>query len=390
MLESLLQDFRKAMANGDMKSADAILSKMRMFTQQTDPSYAFRFLHAYELLQKNKTTVWVIKDIIEAGSLWVIFGPPGSWKSFLVLDMGLCTASGKSWHGKRIGTHGPVFYIAGEGFNGLARRIKAWEIHNGILIKDIPFFISDRAAQFLDANGADAVADAVDKLRQGYGEPVMVMIDTLNRNFGPGNENTTEDMTRFISIIDTKLRTRYGCAVGIVHHTGLSSEERARGASALKAALDFEYKLQVNPDGTRTMKSTKSKDSEGPSPISFRSEQITLIGWTDQDTGDELSSMALVHTSNSTHTDKILTGAKKVAYDALLTAIQESGSSYNGSATVHIDVWRTVAYRAGISPGGANAKKTAFYRAVKALCGSNLVCALDDFYWPVNSNVDGK
>jgi RecA-family ATPase len=160
----------------------------------------FHFLQAGELLSNPKPIIWLIKNRLEAKSLSMTFGESGSMKSFVEIDKGLCIASGKSWHDHEIKTTGPVFYIAGEGFNGLSRRIRAWEIYYNIPLKDVPFFISDRAAQFLDPDGANDVAEAVDEMRKIHGDPVLVIIDTLNRNFGPGDESTTRDMTAFISV----------------------------------------------------------------------------------------------------------------------------------------------------------------------------------------------
>ena len=346
----------------------------------------FHFMQAGVLLEEPQPINWLIKDRLEAGSLSLIFGEPGSMKTFIKLDEGLCISSGKNWHGHKI-TKGAVFYIAGEGLNGLSRRIRAWEIHNDISTKDIPFFISDRPAQFLDPISADAVVAAVDEMREIHGDPVLVIIDTLNRNFGPGDENSTKDMTQFIAIIDEKLRTRYSCAVSIIHHSGLSTGDRARGASALKAALDWEYKIQKNTDKTLTMTNTKCKDFEAPAPMTFRVELVTLAGWVDADTGQELTSVVLVPTERITHS-KPLSGAKKIAFESLLRAIEESGSSpvsaSNGANVVHIDVWRADAYRNGISPQDTKAKKMAFYRAVKTLQADSLVSTMDDYYWPSN------
>lgn len=353
-----------------------------------DHRQRFRFLQAGELLSEPKPINWLIKNRLEAKSLSLTFGEPGSMKSFVEIDKGFCIGSGKPWHGHEIRTIGPVFYIAGEGFNGLSRRMRAWEIYYDTPLKDVPFFVSDRAAQFLDPDSANDVAVAVDEMRKIHGDPVLVIIDTLNRNFGPGDENSTKDMTTFIAIIDAKLRTRYGCAVSIIHHSGLSATDRARGASALKAALDWEYKLQVNPNGTRTMSTTKCKDFKEPPPISFRIEPVTLSGWADPDTGEELTSLVLVQTEEiRKREDKSLTGAKKIAFAALLQAIKDSGTppipASNGSPVVNIDVWRAAAYRASISPAGTpEAKKMAFHRAITDLRNNDMVGTEDDFYWP--------
>jgi len=49
----------------------------------------------------------------------------------------------------------------------------------------------------LDEGNAKSVANAAASLTRQYGKPSLVIIDTLNRNFGNGDENNTADMTRF-------------------------------------------------------------------------------------------------------------------------------------------------------------------------------------------------
>jgi putative DNA primase/helicase len=69
-------------------------------------------------------------------------------------------------------------------------------------------------------------------------QPRIIIIDTLARNFGGGNENSTEDMSQFVAHIDKHLRDRFNATVLLVHHTGHGSAERGRGSRALKAAVD--------------------------------------------------------------------------------------------------------------------------------------------------------
>ena len=71
--------------------------------------------------------------------------------------------------------------------------------------------------------------DEILKLQDHYGAPPqMIVIDTLARNFGAGNENSTEDMNRFVASIDRYLREEFGSAIVLVHHTGHDAASRAR------------------------------------------------------------------------------------------------------------------------------------------------------------------
>ena len=58
------------------------------------------------------------------------------------------------------------------------------------------------------------------------------------------------------------IQREFGCAVWLVHHTGVSEEaqHRARGSSAWKGALDNEVNIQVDKNTkTITVANTKTE-----------------------------------------------------------------------------------------------------------------------------------
>jgi hypothetical protein len=79
-------------------------------------------------------------------------------------------------------------------------------------------------------------------------------------------------MMEFINAID-EIRDRYGCVIALIHHTGHSSEaqNRARGSSAFRAAMDWEILLDKKKAAIRW---TKMKDAELPESLSF--ELVTV------------------------------------------------------------------------------------------------------------------
>ncbi len=81
-------------------------------------------------------------------------------------------------------------------------------------------FISKQPAQFMDENHAKIVSEAIRNLSIAHGKPALIVIDTLARNFGGGDENKTQDMNKFIFSIDMYIRLPFSCCVLIVYHTG--------------------------------------------------------------------------------------------------------------------------------------------------------------------------
>jgi hypothetical protein len=342
----------------------------------------FRFLSVGELYSMSSATDWLIKSYLDKGSLAELFGKSGTFKSFVAIDMGLSIATGTDWHGNPVG-QGTVFYICGEGQKGVARRLRAWELHHEIGLAEIPFFVSNRAAQFLDDESALDVVEAVNKLREQHGDPVLVIVDTLNRNFGPGDESNTSDMTQFVSAVDTSLRIPFGCTVLIIHHTGHKETDRARGSYSLYAALDWEYKSVIR-DKILELTNTKSKDFELLPPVYLKPEIITL-DWQEED-GEAMTSLVLTSTAEKpvkkNKHDKPLTGANKIAYDALLQGITE-----NGGKPLHEDTWRSAAYKAGISTSDKpDTKQKAFGRAKDDLHGRGLIETKDDHWRPTQQD----
>lgn len=330
----------------------------------------FRFLNLAEMLIEPAPPDWLIRGFLERDTLSCLFGAPGSMKSFLALDMSLCIASGRPWHGATTKS-GPVFYIAGEGFRGVVKRIQAWVVAHGVDINGVPLFTADTPVQFLDQTEAEAVTAAVAELAGKHGPPRLVVVDTLARCFG-GDENSTQDMSAFVAALD-QLRGTFGCAAMVIHHVGLADSNRGRGSSVLKGALDFEYSLKVVGD-TRTLSCTKAKDHEAPSDMNFEPEQVDT-GWTDRETGQAIMSCILRTVDGVEGELKPLTPAQNIALEALKAVCTETGKA-------HIATWRKEAQSRGISQSEAKrAKDQAFTRAASALLRSGHVETADEIYW---------
>lgn len=255
---------------------------------------SFTFAHVGEQLAAGlKPIQWLVRSYVEADSLALMFGDPGCGKSFAAIDLACCIATGTPWHGNKTNP-GPVFYIAGEGQNGLMRRFAAWSQHNDIPLAGAPMFVGHRPAQLVNAVAAATVANAVEEMQEASGQaPALIVVDTLARNFG-GDENSQEDMGAFIANLDAFLRKsgEWNATVLVVHHSGHADKSRSRGSSALKGAVDAEYSLTKDESGVVRMEATKMKDAEQPAPVAFKLEGVVLEGLQD-DEGEPVTSAVL-------------------------------------------------------------------------------------------------
>jgi hypothetical protein len=252
----------------------------------TLPPFAFMRVGDLQL----KPADWLIKGHLEADSLALLFSDPGVGKSFMGIGIACCVATGRPWHGNAT-KKGAVFYIAGEGHNGLKRRFSAWEIDQGVDLNDSPIYVSLVPAKLSVEESAQAVIEAVRTRASETGmQPRLIVVDTVARNFGPGDENSTQEMGEFIANLD-RLKHEFKATVLLVHHSGHGDKSRARGSMALKGALDAEYRLERDDNGVIRFETTKMKEAEYPAPLSFRLKSIKLP-LTDED-GNELTSAVM-------------------------------------------------------------------------------------------------
>lgn len=328
-------------------------------------SKGFEFISVGELTAAPTPVANLIDGIFESEALGLLFAPPSAGKSFVSISMSTAIATGKDWLGRRT-QQGAVFYLAGEGHAGLSRRLKAWEVHHGISLSEAPIFISKTPAALMNENSVQSVMEAIRALCSLHGRPRLIVIDTFARNMGDGDENSNADVGVFVNRID-QMRAEIGCAILLVHHTGHNATERARGASALHAAMDTVFRLDRTTSGM-TLTHVKAKESELNHPIAVELQQVTLPGWLDAN-GDEMNSAVVVAGAAETFAGPPkLTSKEQEALDIFVQAAKEHGHlSLDGTmAGLTEDIWRREFYLA-YPDGKSGSLKTAFGRAREKL-----------------------
>lgn len=232
----------------------------------------FSFISGAELIANITPVEWLVERYIEANAMVILFGEPGVGKSFIALDMACCIATGEAWQGFSV-KQGPVFYIAGEGHAGIGRRLGAWCRYRAVKLGSI--HVSTTAAPLTEWEAVKQVMRGIKAKVQQYGVPALIVVDTLARNFGGLDENSNKDMGLFVQHMD-RLKYELQTTVLIVHHTGQGNKDRARGASALKGAVDIEHRVEAKAGGTIALQTTKMKDAELPEPVLMRLHGVDL------------------------------------------------------------------------------------------------------------------
>ena len=214
---------------------------------------------------------WLVHDILPAGGLVGLYGQPGAGKSFLAIDLAMCVASGRPWHGHEV-LSGFVLYVSAEGGTGIGKRAQAWlstlgvnphELNMAWLTESIPVSSTSEDMDVLFRRLNDEVEQ----------NPALVVIDTLARCFD-GDENLQEDMGRFIAGVD-RLRREFTATVIVVHHTRLDAE-RERGSTAFRGAADTMLSIARKRGDSLILSCNKQKDAEEFADLSFELKVVPV------------------------------------------------------------------------------------------------------------------
>jgi hypothetical protein len=218
-----------------------------------------RILTTKELLELPPPE-WLIDGVVPKKALVVVWGAPGSYKSFLGLDWALSIATGQWWKGRAIKEAGGVFYVAAEGTSGIPKRIRSWSKSNQLKNLERAMWLPEAVNLLIDLQ-YQALLRIV-----GETGPLLTVVDTLARSMVGGDENSAQDMGRLIERADN-LKSASGGAVVLIHHSTKEGSS-ARGSGSLKGNVDVE--IEVKKDGSdMVLFSRKQKDAADFAPISL-------------------------------------------------------------------------------------------------------------------------
>lgn len=198
---------------------------------------------------------WLVDDLIAEESLVVLFGPTGSYKTFVSVALALSVSTGAAFAGRHT-KKGPVVYVCAEGQRGIKWRIRAWL--QACQRRDPRLWVVPAAVAFDDQ---DQVGEFLYDLRSLPEAPSLVVVDTLARTFGEGDESSSRDMNIYLAAAE-RLIAELGTTVLVIHHSGKKDRADPRGSGALIAAADTVLCLESNSRLRAAMAVTKQRETD--------------------------------------------------------------------------------------------------------------------------------
>ncbi len=234
-----------------------------------------KFLNIDEIMQLPDPQ-YLIDGVLPNNAFVVLYGAPGTGKTFVAISMALCLMIGHPWMGRRTRKIA-VLYIAAEGASGFKVRIPIFRRRHEIphTVKGMIFL--NYAINFLDKAQVDHLIASI----KASGEiPKLVIIDTLARCFVGGDENSSKDMGALVANVE-KLQAALGATILVIHHSAKATNVE-RGSSALRGAADAMFCCERNKDSPDYLgfECIKMKEGEEFEKINLKLEKIAWNGKT--------------------------------------------------------------------------------------------------------------
>ena len=238
--------------------------------QPAVPLRALRVMSAREAMDAPLRS-YLLGGLIAPRELSVWWGAPKCGKSFLLLRAAYGLALGLGMWGRSVAEPVRTLYLAGEGESGLGLRLRA--LHDELGDPGDAFaVIAQRMELGPPSTDLEAVVHAARMHRAG-----LVVVDTLARTFGPGNEDTAQDMGGFVSAMD-RLREEAGAHVAVVHHGPKDPDAKTpRGSVALVGAADLVVKVKKGAEGSPSVAVVEAaKDDADGAELPFTLRLVAL------------------------------------------------------------------------------------------------------------------
>jgi hypothetical protein len=217
--------------------------------------------------------------------------------------------------------------------------------------------------------------------------PVWIIVDTLSRTFGGGDQNKSQDMGKFIRAVDTIIE-KTGAHVTVIHHTPWE-QDRAKGAIDLDGAVDVSFIVWKNKERC-TLRCDGANDQEEGKITAYTMKSVVL--GTDEN-GKTTDAPVVIRDEAATDSDDCsinLTSKKPVLAARLFEiAVKEKGEANpdNGRTAVHKSHLREIILREqGKSSNATEKSKDVMVRRIVGDIRTKFADEIGEYFYPKAAN----
>ena len=235
---------------------------------------------------------YLIDGVLPQKQIAVVAGQSMAGKTFVGVDLAKSVMTGAAFIGREVKRTGAVLWLAAEGRDEVAVRLKAALVHHfGEREPDkVPFAMQAFEVPVLTA--ADALPQLmalVDASKAGLAERfpgvdlVMIVVDTLNSAAGFDDENSSSETQKVMNLL-RRLSDASGALVVIVDHYGKVVETGIRGSSAKIGAADAVLAVLAdkNAEGeisNRRLAVVKLRSAPTGQIVPFKLKPVPVDAW---------------------------------------------------------------------------------------------------------------
>jgi hypothetical protein len=241
----------------------------------------YRYLIPYPIteLRKNKEPLrWLIKDFLPEVGMGYLYGPSGTFKTFLALDLALSVATG---HGPNWWQDGdrepqPVVYLVGESPHGFRNgRTDAWLHARGIpglhdLASHLIVVETVPPIQYKD-HWRELVKMIKMRLdAMGFKRPALFVIDTLSRLMEGLSISDQQHSSQAAGTIE-RMAKALECCVLLVHHVGKDEQKGMVGSYVWYANADTVVEITRESAANKNvvLQTRKQKEADPGPPMRY-------------------------------------------------------------------------------------------------------------------------
>ncbi|MGI0014188.1 MAG: AAA family ATPase, partial [Nitrososphaera sp.] len=208
---------------------------------------------ASEALIEQPPIDWIVNPLFSTQSVNIIVGEGGSKKTYCLLDMMICIATGKDWLGMKTQQNPCLFIDEESGNRRMLRRLHELLVGHGIK-KSIPlYYTSLEQFNFRDKKQVEVLNGVM-----GHTKSKFVVIDALADVILGADENSTKDVLPVFNFLRS-LSESTGSCLNIIHHTNRAG--KYRGSSSIQGAVDMMLGVESNrKSSTIKFESLKERD----------------------------------------------------------------------------------------------------------------------------------